>query len=112
MNLLKRLGTALALWALPLAGCKDEDDEYDLLVEVRNEGTSTATLYVHLKDYGEWDDFDVVQPGETWYRTYRGVDQVNVEIRRSYDGLVLFSDSLRQKDFDDVDGRWVLVVHP
>ncbi len=119
MNRLKRLGTALALMGLPLAGCKDEeDDEYDLIVQVRNEGTSPATIAVHFEQsvYGseeeEGDDFGVVHPGETWTRTYLSASRVYVEIRRSFDNLVLFSDSIRQNHFDEVGGLWLLVVHP
>ena len=53
----KGFGTALALLGLSLSGCKDDgDDETDLVVEIRNEGTSDRrpTILPLEVDLEEW----------------------------------------------------------
>lgn len=106
------LGALLVLLVLQGAGCKDDPEEKDLIVSVRNDGSSPADIAIHLRAKHEWDEFHEVRPGETWSGTYPTAYQVNLEVRRSSDGFVLFSDSLKYGDFEDVDWLWAIVVHP
>ena len=117
MSLTRRFAGLLALSAL--LGCDRTPNE--LLVQ--NSGTQTVVVnvdYTRSEDgFGQYGSrrrhhsaFEA-DPGQIKVGEYRsGIRDMDVVISRKSDGLVLFSDSFDERDFDRDHGRIEITVFP
>lgn len=111
---MSRIASAIIL-ALLAAGCDDDGaDEFDVTVQISNQGSEPALIAITARGvFGyTWDDGGAVRPGEVWIRKYGDLSQVNVEIRRESDNAVLLSDSWKLGDLSRNDGKVLITVYP
>lgn len=106
-----RRAAAVALAALALAGCHDEDE-----LSVFNTGSEAVIIDLEYWDGGWYGDdhhrLVELPAGGVYTKDLGYAAEMDIVIFRKSDGLILFAGDFDAEDFDDDHGHVEIFVNP